>query len=113
MGPSNPEYPTSQPKMYALKSLNSFQGIMSNPAAPVIKPPVRKEINRGFKFEKSLDGDTTLAATLVFNVAIRSAISATNATTGWWKRPMSWTGSQMGSPKSTADAEVTATPMNA
>ena len=35
-----------------------------------------------------------------------------DATTGWLKRPSSTTGSQMAWPKSTAEAEVTATPMN-
>jgi hypothetical protein len=69
-------------------------------------------MRRGFRFEKSFDGDTTLAATLVFSVASSSAISATNATAGWWKRPSSATGSQIASPKITTEAEVTATPMN-
>src|SRR5713226_449414 len=31
---------------------------------PVIMPPVRKEMRHGLKFEKSFEGDTTLAATL-------------------------------------------------
>ncbi len=79
---------------------------------PVIRPPVRNEISRGFRLEKSFEGETTLAATLVFSVAISSAISATNATTGWLKRPSSATGSQIASPNSTTDADVTATPMN-
>src|ERR1700681_1024688 len=97
--------------MYALKSLSSFHGIMAMPRMPVMMPPVRKEMRRGFKLEKSLEGDTTFAATLVFNVANNNAISATEATTGWLKRPKSTTGSQIASPKITADADVTATPM--
>ena len=36
----------------------------------------------GSRFEKSLDGDTTLAATFVFKVATRSAIRAIPATSG-------------------------------
>src|SRR5580692_4928178 len=111
-GPSRPEYPTSQPKMYLWKSVNSFQGIISTPTTPVIRPPVRKEIRRGLRFEKSLDGETTLAATLVFNVATSSATNAMDATTGWLNLPNRTTGSQMGAPNNTADAEVTATPMN-
>ena len=50
---------------------------------PVIMPPVRNEITRGFRFEKSLDGETTFAATFVFNVATSSAISAIEAISGW------------------------------
>src|SRR5580700_6927278 len=97
--------------MYDPKSLISFHGISRTPMTPVIRPPVRKEIRRGLRFEKSLEGETTLAATLVFSVAMRIAISAINATTGWLNRPISATGSQMGAPNRTADAEVTATPM--
>ena len=78
----------------------------------MISPPVRNEIRRGFKLEKSFDGDTTFAATLVFSVAISNAINAMNATTGRWNRPSSTTGSQIACPKITTDAEVTATPMN-
>ena len=78
----------------------------------MIRPPVRNEIRRGFRLEKSLEGETTLAATLVLSVAISSATSATNATTGWLNRAQQRTGSQMASPNSTTEAEVTATPMN-
>src|SRR5947209_7183239 len=98
--------------MYELKVPSSFQGIIRMPTQPVISPPVRNDMRRGLRFEKSLDGDTTLAATLVFSVAISSATSATKATTGLLKRPISATGSQMASPKITTEAEVTATPMN-
>ena len=48
---------------------------------PVIRPPVRKEIRRGLRLEKSLEGETTLAATLVLRVAMSSATSAMEATT--------------------------------
>src|SRR5579864_8730743 len=111
MGPSNPEYPTSQPKIYELKLVSSFHGIISTPTTPVIKPPVRNEISRGFRLEKSFDGETTFAATLVLSVATSNAIRAINATTGWLNFPSSATGSQIASPKSTTDADVTATPM--
>src|SRR5271154_6743596 len=112
MGPSKPEYPTSQPKIYELKLVSNFHGIIITPTTPVIKPPVRNEISRGFKLEKSFDGETTFAATFVLSVATSSAISAMNATTGWLNLPSSVTGSQIASPNSTTDAEVTATPMN-
>src|ERR1039458_8367838 len=98
--------------MYQLKLVMSFHGIMSTPTTPVIRPPVRKEIRRGLRLEKSLDGETTLAATLVFKVAMSRATRAMNATTGRLKRPSSSTGSQMARPNNTADAEVTATPIN-
>src|SRR5215470_2016962 len=77
-----------------------------------MSPPVRKEIRLGRRFEKSFEGETTLAATLVFNVAISNATKATRATNGWLNFPSNTTGSQMGSPNKTADADVTATPMN-
>src|ERR1700722_10021776 len=112
MGPSSPEYPTSQPKIYELKLVSSFHGIIITPTTPVISPPVRKEIRRGFKFEKSFEGETTFAATLVFKVATSSATRAMDAITGSWKRARRTTGSQMAWPKRMTDADVTATPMN-
>src|SRR6516164_5869009 len=111
IGPRSAEQPTSQPKMYELKSWSSLHGIIKIPTTPVMSPPVRKQIRLGRKLEKSLEGDTTLAATLVFSVASSRATSAISATRGWLNRPSSTTGSQMASPKITADAEVTATPM--
>src|SRR5581483_11815131 len=98
--------------MYALKSLSNFHGIISTPTTPVIRPPVRNEIRRGLRFEKSLDGETTFAATLVLSVAISSATRAMIATTGSLNFPSSATGSQIASPNSTTEADVTATPMN-
>src|SRR5215471_2575180 len=112
MGPSRAEHPISQPKMYELKSVINFQGIIRIPTQPVINPPVRNEIKLGRRLEKSFEGDTTLAATFVFSVAINNATSATKATNGCWNFPSRTTGSQIGWPKSTAEAEVTATPMN-
>src|SRR5215469_70757 len=112
IGPSSAEHPTSQPKMYELKSVISFQGIIRMPTTPVMSPPLRNDIRLGRRFEKSLEGETTLAATFVFNVAISSATSATSATNGWLNFPSNTTGSQIGSPNSTADADVTATPIN-
>src|SRR5208282_2536822 len=111
IGPSSAEQPTSQPKMYELKLPSSFHGISKMPTTPVMKPPVRKEMRLGRKLEKSLEGDTTFAATLVLSVATSKATNAIRATIGWLKRPSRITGSQMGCPKITADAEVTATPM--
>src|ERR1039457_4555966 len=99
IGPRKPEYPTSHPVMYDLGSLSSFQGIMAMPTTPVMMPPMRNEMRRGFRLEKSFDGETTFAATFVFNVAMRRAINAMNATTGWLNRPSNTTGSQIGSPK--------------
>src|SRR5580700_1319538 len=99
MGPSSPEYPTSQPKMYELKSVRRRHGIIRIPITPVIRPPVRNEISRGLRFEKSFDGETTFAATLVFNVATSRAINAMVATIGWLNLPSRTTGSQIGAPK--------------
>src|ERR1700719_40884 len=113
IGASKAEHPTSHPKMYELTSVISFHGIIRMPTTPVIKPPVRNEIRLGRKLEKSFDGETTFAATFVFSVATVRAIKATNATSGWLNFPSSTTGSQIGAPNSTADADVTATPINA
>src|SRR6516162_6220465 len=112
IGPRSAEQPTSQPKMYALNVPSNFHGISKMPTNPVINPPVRKEIKLGRRLEKSLEGETTLAATLVFSVAVNRAMSAMKATTGWRKRVNSTTGSQIASPNMTAEAEVTATPIN-
>src|SRR5580704_5502555 len=112
IGPSSAEQPTSQPKMYELNVLSSFHGISAMPRPPVIKPPVRKEIRLGRRFEKSFDGETTFAATLVLSVAMSNATNAITATSGWLNFPSNTTGSQIGSPNSTAEADVTATPMN-
>ena len=68
---------------------------MQSPATPVIKPPVRNEISCGLRLEKSFDGDTTFAATLVLSVATSSAIKAKEATTGSWNFPNRATGSQI------------------
>ena len=84
---------------------------MRIPITPVMRPPVRKEMSRGLRFEKSLEGDTTLAATLVLSVATSKATSAIKATTGWLNLPSSTTGSQMAWPNKTTEAEVTATPI--
>ena len=40
------------------------------PITAVIRPPVRNEIWRGDRFEKSFDGETTLAAMLVESCAM-------------------------------------------
>src|SRR5207247_6803584 len=48
----------------------NFQGCITMPIAQVMRPPVRKLMRRGEMFEKSLAGETTLAATLTLRVAI-------------------------------------------
>src|SRR5215469_3528219 len=111
IGPSSAEDPTSHPKMYELKLVISFHGIIRIPTTPVINPPVRNEIKLGRKLEKSFEGETTFAATLVFNVATSSATSATIAASGLLNFAIKITGSHMASPKSTAEADVTATPI--
>ena len=66
----------------------------------------------GQRLAKPLAGATTLAATLVVSVAMSSAKSEIRTTSGLSSRESSTTGSQIGSPKMTTEAEVTATPMN-
>src|ERR1700687_2346617 len=99
IGPRSAEQPTNQPKMYEPKSCSNRHGIIRMPSTPVINPPVRKEIKLGRRLEKSLEGETTFAATLVFRVASSSATSAMNAMAGWLNRPNRIHGSQIGSPK--------------
>ena len=62
--------------------LISFHGIIASPSKPVIKPPVRKLINPGARFEKSFDGETTFAPMFTLSVAINSATSASRAASG-------------------------------
>src|ERR1019366_6593741 len=76
-----------------------------------IRPPVRKLIKRGERFEKSFDGETRFAATLTFSVASSNANIAITTATGFPRRARTWTGSQIACPKIIAVAEVTATPM--
>ena len=80
----------------------------------MIRPPVRNEIWRGERFEKSLDGETTLAAMFVEICAITTITIAKISSTGRpsSSRATSATGSQIGSPYSTIVADVTAIPMN-
>ena len=75
---------------------------------------MRNEICRGERFEKSLEGETTLAAMLVEICAITTMIIANTSSTGRSasSRATSATGSQIGSPNSTIVADVTAMPMN-
>ena len=49
---------------------------------PVIIPPVRKLMRFGARWEKSLDGLTTLAPMFRLSVAIRMLMSARKATKG-------------------------------
>jgi hypothetical protein len=68
------------------------------PMMPVMSPPVRKLIQRGSAFAKSFAGETTLAAMFTASVATTTENIANPTTTGFWKRPTSFTGSQIGSP---------------
>ena len=63
-------------------------------------PPVRNEIWRGERLEKSFDGETTLAAMFVETCAITTMIIATTSRTGKSSssRATSVTGSQIASP---------------
>src|SRR5919202_2176447 len=72
--------------------------------------PVLNEMCRGARFEKSFEGETTLAAMLTEIWATTMAIMAMTNTTEPAMRAMSWTGSQIGSPKTTTVAAVTAIP---
>ena len=70
-------------------------------------------MRRGARLEKSLAGDTTLAAMLVVSCASSTTSAPKMMTGGLPMRAMSTTGSQIASPKITIVALVTATPMNA
>ena len=72
---------------------------------------MRKLMRRGERLEKSLAGETTLAATLTLSVAIRSAIIASTTANGLPRRESTATGSQSAWPKMISVAEVTAIPM--
>ena len=85
---------------------------MTIPISPVMSPPVRNEILRGARWEKSFAGETTFAAMFVARVAMQRATIDRMRTAGLLKRTSTSRGSQMVSPKMTEVAEVTATPMN-
>ncbi len=80
----------------------------------MISPPVRNEIWRGERFEKSFDGDTTLAAMFVEIWAITITTIARISRIGRSSSSCatSVTGSQIASPNSITVAHVTAMPMN-
>ena len=71
---------------------------MRMPTMPVMSPPVRKLIQRGSAFAKSFAGDTTFAAMFTASVATTTENIAIPTTSGFWNRPTSLTGSQIGSP---------------
>src|SRR2546426_10640592 len=83
---------------------------MMMPMAQVIRPPVRKLMRRGERLEKSLAGETTLAATLTLSVAISKAIIARTTAKGLPRRARTATGFQSASPKMIRVAEGTAEP---
>src|SRR4028118_13776 len=99
--------------MYAPTLLKSTQGKETTPRSAVIMPPVRNEMYRGARFEKSNEGETTFAAMFVEIWAITMMTLARIGTAGgavasWVTRT---TGSQIASPKTTMVAAVTAIPM--
>ena len=65
------------------------------PMRAVMNPPVRNEIFRGARWEKSFAGLTTSAAMFVASVAMHSASMATINTIGFLKRVSTSTGSQI------------------
>src|SRR5207249_817732 len=85
--------------------------MMAIPMIPVIMPPVLKLIPFGQRLEKSFAGETALAATFVVSVAMSKDIMEMRVTSGFWNLASRTTGSQIGSPKITTEAEVTATPI--
>src|ERR1700720_4536569 len=91
---------------------SNFHGCMSRPMKQVITAPVWMLIRDGQRFEKSLAGATTLAATFTLSVATSSASMATITANRLprWLRTM--TGFQIGSLKMTTVADVTAMAMN-
>src|SRR5437879_5703354 len=86
-------------------------GCMTMPMAQVMRPPVRKLMRRGERLEKSLAGETTLAATFTLSVAISKAIIARTTAKGFPRRARTATGFQSASPKMMRVTEVTAMPM--
>src|SRR2546425_7634897 len=81
------------------------------PTAQVMRPPARKLMRRGERFEKSFAGETTLAATLTLSVAMSSAIMARTTAQELPRRARTATGFQSASPKMIRVAEVTAIPI--
>ena len=57
--------------MYAPIEAISFHGIIRMPISAVISPPVTYEMRFGLRFEKSFEGETTLAAMLVVSCAAK------------------------------------------
>src|SRR3954469_24350820 len=84
------------------------------PMAAVIMPPVLNEMYFGARFEKSNEGETTLAAMFVEIWAMAMMIMATINSIGAFCASLvtSTTGSQIASPKTTMVAAVTAIPIN-
>ena len=78
-----------------------------------MRPPVRNEILLGARFEKSLAGETTLAAMFIARVAMTAVISATATSRRLSRRAPRSIGSQMASWKTMALALVMKTPIAA
>src|SRR4029077_15266596 len=85
---------------------------MTMPMAQVMRPPVRKLMRRGERFEKSLAGETTLAATLTLRVAMSKAIMARTTAQGLPRRARTATGFHRAWPKIIRVAEGKARPHN-
>ena len=84
---------------------------MRTPITPVIRPPVRKEMQARIEIGKIVGGRDHVGR----DIGVERGDEQRDQRDGGDHRlielPSSTTGSQMGSPKITTDAEVTATPM--
>src|ERR1700749_2653763 len=93
--------------MYTCGFDSSRHGWMTIPITPVIRPPVRNEMNRGAVLEKSYGGDPTLAATFPDIVARMTMISPMTTTAVEENFVVSATGSQIVVWYTTVAADVT------
>ncbi len=84
--------------MYAPTEPISFHGIISTPMRAVMSPPVTYEMSRGLRFEKSFEGETTLAAMFVVSCAAKMTTVAKRMTATLSNSRISSTGSGMARP---------------
>ena len=84
--------------MYCDGSSRRRQGRMAMPRMPVMRPPVLKRIQRGNALEKSLAGETTLAAMFTASVATTTVNMETAMTTGARNCRANCIGSQIARP---------------
>src|ERR1700674_355325 len=85
---------------------------MRIPSTPVIRPPKRKLIAFGQRFEKSYEGLTTFAAMLTESVATARVKSARTITIGLENLAVSAMGSQIAEPYTVTVADVINTASN-